>query len=102
MTDLRLRWSVPRLSRKAGESGGTEGKGISMTPWSKPVSYEERCSRGEEVRVVDIDNITRAGGKVKNRVTRRTIICQKTGSDGLKFQLTERQHWMCDDCNLMR
>ena len=71
-------------------------------PWSEPRSHEERCSRGEEVLVVDIDNILRAGGKVKCRITHRTVICQKTGADGGKFQLTRRQPWMCDDCNLVR
>lgn len=71
-------------------------------PWSEPTSHEERCPRGEEVLVVDIDNILRAGGEVKSRVTHRTIICQQTGTEGGKFQLTERQSWMCDDCNLVR
>jgi hypothetical protein len=70
-----------------------------MNEWSNPKSFTTQCRRGDEVLVVDRDNIQRRGG---NRVTHRTIRCRKTDSDGNRFQLTEHQQWMCDDCNLVR
>lgn len=73
-----------------------------MADWSVPKIQSLRCSLGEEVTVVDADNIQRGGGKVVCRIPYRTIICQKTGPGGERFQLEERQPWMCDDCSLVR
>jgi len=72
-----------------------------MSPWTEPETHVERCSRGEEVNVADRDNILQGGGKVFNRVTHRMIICERTGQEARTFQLTVREPWMCDDCNLV-
>jgi hypothetical protein len=63
----------------------------------------KKCTRDEDVPIVDEHQIRLGGGRPVNTLIQRTIKCSHAPDpDGSHFQLTMRQEWMCDDCNLVR
>jgi hypothetical protein len=63
---------------------------------------EKRCRRGEAVLIYDEMHSLLAGGGKKEPMTRRMFNCSKApGLEESRFQLTQHQEWMCEDCNLV-